>query len=165
MKADFYVNNSGRISSSKYGEKAINAVNNAITFLVYIAFGLLLLYELINKNFSCLIRILLTTGIPFIAVSVFRRFCNAKRPYEKFDYKPVLHKDSKGKSFPSRHVFSVFVIAMAHLYVSVPLGIAMLILGCVLATVRVIGGVHFFRDVAVGAALGILFGLIGFFWI
>lgn len=165
MKADFYVNNSSRIASSKYGEKAINAVNNAITFLVYIAFVLLLLYELINKNFSCLIRILLTAGIPFAAVSVFRRFCNAKRPYEKFDYKPALHKDSNGKSFPSRHVFSVFVITMAYFYVSVPLGIIMLILGCVLAIVRVVGGVHFFRDVAVGAALGVLFGTIGFFWI
>ena len=34
--------------------------------------------------------------------------------------------------------------------------------GIILAIVRVLGGVHFPRDVVVGAMIGILFGMIGF---
>lgn len=49
--------------------------------------------------------------VGFIAVSVFRYIVNRPRPYEKFDMPPVIPKDTHGRSFPSRHVFSAFIIA------------------------------------------------------
>ena len=56
------------------------------------------------------------SGSVFVGLSVVRKIINAPRPYEKFDMPPVLEKDTKGKSFPSRHVFSVFIIAMTIFY-------------------------------------------------
>ena len=55
------------------------------------------------------------------------------------------------------------MIAMAIGYVWMPGGILFLILGVLLAVIRVIGGVHFPRDVAAGASIGILVGILGFY--
>lgn len=65
---------------------------------------------------------------------------------------------------PSRHVFSITIIAMCWLYIYQPIGIVLLILTIILAAVRVIAGVHFIRDVIAGIAVGILCGFIGL-WI
>ncbi len=62
---------------------------------------------------------------------------------------------------PSRHVFSITIIAMCWLYVSVPVGVIMLILVVIMAASRVLAGVHFVRDVAAGFAIGILCGIAG----
>ena len=66
---------------------------------------------------------------------------------------------------PSRHVFSAFVIGMAFLHMNIVLGIIILIIGCLMAVIRVIVGVHFPRDVIAGAVIGILSGIIGFYLI
>ena len=94
----------------------------------------------------------------FLLVSVFRNLYNAKRPYELLEIQPLIHKDKKGKSFPSRHVFSVFVIAMTFLWLCPPAGVVFLVVGVLLALCRVIGGVHFPRDVIAGALAGIAAG-------
>ena len=60
-------------------------------------------------------------------------------------------------------MFSVFVIAFAFYYTFVPAGIVLSVLGVLLAVVRVVGGVHFPRDVLCGAAIGMLCGAVGFF--
>ena len=72
-------------------------------------------------------------------------------------------KETKGKSFPSRHVFSIAMIAMTFLRVSLPLAVLFFVLTALLAALRVLGGVHYVRDVAAGAAMGVLCGLLGFF--
>lgn len=59
----------------------------------------------------------------------------------------LLRKIKKGESMPSRHVFSITIIAMCWLYIYQPIGIVLLILTIILAAVRVIAGVHFIRDV------------------
>ena len=75
----------------------------------------------------------------------------------------LLVKETKGKSFPSRHVFSIAMIAMTFLRVSLPLAVLFFVLTALLAALRVLGGVHYVRDVAAGAAMGVLCGLLGFF--
>ncbi len=75
----------------------------------------------------------------------------------------ILFFTKDGESFPSRHVFSVFVIAMAFYYTCVPVGVVLTVFGVLMAAVRVAGGVHFPRDVAAGAAVGIVSGVLGFF--
>ena len=84
-------------------------------------------------------------------------------PYDKLHFQPILNKHKHGESFPSRHVFSVFVIAMAFYYTCVPVGVVLTVFGVLMAAVRVAGGVHFPRDVAAGAAVGIVSGVLGFF--
>ena len=109
-------------------------------------------------------KLILTPFTSFILVSVIRKCIDAKRPYEKYNIKPLFVKDTKGESMPSRHVFSITIIAMCWLYVSVPVGIIMLMLVAIMAASRVLAGVHFVRDVVAGFAVGIICGIAGL-WI
>ena len=99
-------------------------------------------------------------AICFLTVTIFRKVINKQRPYEKLPIQSLIKKDKKGQSFPSRHVFSIFLIATLWFCFWKPVGIFLFIAGIFLAIVRVIGGVHFISDVCAGAALGILAGWI-----
>ncbi len=115
---------------------------------------------------AALLYALLVPGISFVLVTVIRRAIDAPRPYTVFNTPPVIPKDTRGNSFPSRHAFSIFIIGMTFC-ACCPLvwaGPVVLTLGCVLAVLRVVGGVHFPRDVVAGAALGIALGWLGF-WV
>lgn len=103
-------------------------------------------------------------AIPFVAVSLMRLVINSERPYEVFDLAelvPLREKRRKGASFPSRHVFSAFLIGTLWLPYSIPFGIAAIIIGVYLAVERVLLGIHFVKDTAVGAVIGAISGLIG----
>ena len=110
------------------------------------------------------LNLLLVTAIPFLVVSLMRVLIDSPRPYEFFDI-PELEEMRKcrkrGKSFPSRHVFSAFLIGTLWLYFNTLYGIVAIILGLFIAIERVILGIHFPRDVIVGAAIGTLSGVIG----
>ena len=108
---------------------------------------------------------LLIPGVSFIILSVIRDRINSPRPYEVFDIPPVIDKKTTGHSFPSRHIFSIFVIATTFFYFFPAFGILLAIVGALLAANRVIGGVHFLRDVIAGALSGIAAGVIGYYLI
>ena len=55
----------------------------------------------------------------FVILSFLRKKINAPRPYEEWDIKPLLDRDSPGQSMPSRHVFSATIISMACLHASI----------------------------------------------
>ena len=128
-------------------------------FVLYPAFLLLLFLE----GSTFFLRALFVPAVSFAAVTLFRRIFNAPRPYEKFGLPPAIEKDTAGKPFPSRHVFSVFIIAATIFYVHPSAGILLGLLGVVLAVLRVIGGVHEPRDVIAGALAGILCGVLGYY--
>jgi len=98
----------------------------------------------------------------FVILSLLRKKINAPRPYEKWDIKPLLDRDSPGQSMPSRHVFSATIISMACLHASLSLGIILLVLSALLGLVRVLGGVHYPKDVVVGYIYGLVWGVIFF---
>ncbi|MGN0519868.1 MAG: phosphatase PAP2 family protein [Candidatus Fimenecus sp.] len=133
-----------------------------LTGLVYLSYPVLLCVLLVSKDIR-LWRCFFVPFISFLAVSGLRKLINAERPYEKWHFQPIIRKEKHGESFPSRHVFSVFVIAFAFYYTFVPVGVVLTVFGVILAAVRVTGGVHFPRDVLAGAAIGILAGVLGFF--
>ena len=93
-----------------------------------------------------------TVGVPaaaFISLSVFRRVFSSRRPYEKFDYEPVLGSTKKGRSMPSRHTFSAGVIT-AVISSDYPMLAPFLWVGTVvIALSRLFAGVHHIRDIAV----------------
>ena len=62
---------------------------------------------------------------------------------------------------PSRHIFSITIIAMCWLYICQPVGIILLVMTLVLAVLRVVMGVHFIKDVIAGIIYGIICGFIG----
>ncbi len=140
--------------------------DKAITYATVLLYACLLLYGVYTGvptlDFTCLYRSLLVTGVAFVLVSIFRKKYKAQRPYELYNYRPALKKDTKGKSFPSRHVFSIFMVAMTYLWVSLPIAILLFVMGLALAAIRVIGGVHFIRDVVAGMAIAIIVGLVSY---
>lgn len=110
-----------------------------------------------------LAKIIAMTALPFIAVSVSRVLIKAPRPEELISFEDCGLKapGKKGKSFPSRHVFSAMLIGTLLLGDIVWLGAIVLLLGVVLAVSRVLRGIHFIRDVIAGALIGVAAGAIG----
>lgn len=100
----------------------------------------------------------------FALVSLLRRALNAPRPYEALDIDPLIRKDTRGRSFPSKHVFSSFCIASCWVSWYAPAGCALLAAACCIAAIRIVGGVHWPRDVAAGAVLGVACGVVVWFW-
>ena len=98
----------------------------------------------------------------FVILSFLRKKINAPRPYEEWTIKPLLDRDSPGQSMPSRHVFSATIISMACLHASLTMGMICLTLSAFLGLVRVLGGVHFPKDVVVGYICGLVWGVIFF---
>lgn len=134
--------------------------NRLLTACGFFLYPLLLLFLLLKREIPMLICFIVIPAFCFLAVTVFRKVVNKKRPYEKLPIQSLIKKDKKGQSFPSRHVFSIFLIATLWFCFCKPVGIFLFIAGIFLAIVRVIGGVHFISDVCTGAALGILAGWI-----
>lgn len=135
--------------------KMVMVLNKSITTFVYAFYPLLILYLVIQKD-ERLLPLLLIPAVSFVLVTVLRKRLDAKRPYQIYDYEPILIKKKDGQSFPSRHVFSIFMIAMSVFVLNTMGGIIFLVLGSVLALSRVLGGVHFPRDVIAGALMGII---------
>ncbi len=141
--------------------KKMEYLNKVLTAITYVAYIVLVISQLFLDRQNCW-KVLLIPAIGFFGVTVFRKIFNSKRPYQLLDIEPLLSKRKEGQSFPSRHAFSIFMIAMTLGYVFWPLGIVFALLGVILAWVRVVGGVHFPKDVIAGALVAIGWGMIGF---
>ena len=141
--------------------KGLKAANRVLTLSCYLLYPALLLWALVTKD-PRLLRLVLVPAVSFVSLSVVRRGLNRHRPYEALDIVPLIPRDKKGESFPSRHVFSVSVIAMTWLWVCPPVGAALWVLAAVLAWARVTAGIHFPKDVLAGAAVGLTAGLLGY---
>ena len=98
----------------------------------------------------------------FVILSFLRKKINALRPYEVWEIVPLLDRDSPGQSMPSRHVFSATIISMACLHASLTMGMICLTLSAFLGLVRVLGGVHFPKDVVAGYICALVWGVIFF---
>lgn len=98
----------------------------------------------------------------FVILSFLRKKINSPRPYEVWEIVPLLDRDSPGQSMPSRHVFSATIISMACLHAGLSVGFILLILSVFLGLVRVLGGVHYPRDVVVGYICALVWGVLFF---
>lgn len=164
MTRESYQKLTGYLRDKPKRIQMITGINSLLTGMVFFLYPCFICMLFLQKD-DFVIRAVFVPGISFILVSLFRKIVNVPRPYERFGIPPILKKDSSGKSFPSRHVFSIFVIAVT-IFVSYPaVGIVLAVAGIALAVIRVIGGVHEPRDVAAGAVVGILAGVIGYYLI
>ncbi|MCD7709186.1 MAG: phosphatase PAP2 family protein [Clostridiales bacterium] len=139
------------------GERArlISVLNKVLTAVVFVAYPVLLVWLIVTRGG----RLYLSIVVPldgFIIVSVFRYFLNRPRPYEKFGMPPAIKKNTRGKSFPSRHVFSAAVIAVTFIVQESPIlvgiGVVLLIIALALGMLRIICGIHFISDVVAALA-------------
>lgn len=142
--------------------RALNIVNHGIVVVFYAAYALLLGWACVSDPWK-LAPLVGVTAVAFAAVSFFRRRFNAPRPYECCAIAPLIARDGAGKSFPSRHAFSAFAIAASWFAASAPIAVVLLVAAVVLAVCRVLGGVHFPRDVVVGALIGSATGALAAF--
>lgn len=139
--------------------QAILFLSTWLTRLVYVSYGILVVYAIIHKQYACIY----VPAIGFIVETAIRAKLNQPRPYEVMDFPALKPKATKGKSFPSRHCFSVAIISMAMAYVNIHLGILFFLFTILLMILRVCIGVHWIKDVVAGALLGILIGTFGFY--
>lgn len=142
--------------------RALNIVNRGIVIVFYVVYALLLGWACVSDPWK-LAPLVGVTAVGFAAVSFFRRRFNAPRPYECCAIAPLIARDGAGKSFPSRHAFSAFAIAASWFAASAPVAVVLLVAAVVLAICRVLGGVHFPRDVVVGALIGSATGALAAF--
>ena len=161
MKKETYIKMVEYINARRNLKWLIEKGNKILTLSVYVFYPCFLAY-IFTKGYEQALRALLVPGISFAAVSVFRNIVNCPRPYEVFDYPSVVYKDTKGKSFPSRHIFSCFVIGFTALQYVPAAGISITVIGIFLAAARVAGGIHFTKDVLGGVVFALVSVLIGF---
>lgn len=133
--------------------------NRIFTGTVYLAYPLFL-GVLLWKHDDRVWKTALIPAAAFVLLSLIRKKINRPRPYETWQLNPLISKDTKGQSMPSRHIFSCTVISMAFLSVSLPLGGLFLIWSILLALVRVLGGVHYPSDVLAGFLAGMAAGVL-----
>ena len=135
---------------------------NFLPLIMFVSYGILIVFMFFS-DIKIFARITLSPLTVFAIVTFFRKIFNRPRPYEKFATTSVFGKNKKGESMPSRHTACAFIIAMAFMYVSIPLGIAYLIISVLIMISRVLAGVHFISDVIAGMAISLLYGYFSFF--
>ena len=151
------------IENKPFFLKLLRTFNRFMTVVMPIVYLTLLVITYLQQGLGK--QVLIYVFIPasgFVILSLLRKKINAPRPYEEWDIKPLLDRDSPGQSMPSRHVFSATIISMVCLHASLSVGVILLVLSALLGLVRVLGGVHFPKDVVVGYICGLVWGVLFF---
>jgi len=140
---------------------AINVLDRALVAIIAAVYIFAIGFMAFTGDMR-VIRVIAVPALTFALVSVARLKIDAARPYELYDIDPIIVKDVSGRSFPSRHVASAVAIACAIAYIHLDWGVIAFAASAIVAFTRIVGGVHFPRDVAAGAVISIVLGLIGF---
>ena len=160
---EWYNHIAGKIENKPIFLRLLRTFNRFMTVVMPIVYLTLLTTIYFREGFGK--QVLMYVFIPasgFVMLSLLRKKVNAPRPYEEWTIKPLLDRDSPGQSMPSRHVFSATIISMACLHASLSVGVILLVLSALLGLVRVLGGVHFPKDVVVGYICALVWGVIFF---
>ena len=160
---EWYDHVASNIKNKPFLLRSLRAFNLFMTVVMPIVYLTLLATTYLQEGLGR--QVLIYVFIPasgFVILSFLRKKINASRPYEEWTIKPLLDRDSPGQSMPSRHVFSATIISMACLHASLSIGGILLVLSALLGLVRVLGGVHYPKDVVVGYICGLVWGVIFF---
>ena len=160
---EWYDHIAGKIENKSFLLSLLKSFNRFMTVVMPIVYLTLLVITYLQQGLGK--QVLMYVFVPasgFVILSFLRKKINAPRPYEVWEIVPLLDRDSSGKSMPSRHVFSATIISMACLHASLTMGMICLTLSAFLGLVRVLGGVHFPKDVVVGYICGLAWGVIFF---
>ena len=160
---EWYDHVAGKIENRPIFLRLLRTFNRFMTVVMPIVYLTLLVITYLQQGLGK--QVLMYVFVPasgFVILSFLRKKINAPRPYEEWDIKPLLDRDSPGQSMPSRHVFSATIISMACLHASLSVGVILLVLSALLGLVRVSGGVHYLKDVVVGYICGLAWGVLFF---
>ena len=160
---EWYDHIAGNIENKPFLLSLLRTFNRFMTVVMPMIYLTLLAITYLQEGLGK--QVLIYVFIPasgFVILSFLRKKINALRPYEVWEIVPLLDRDSPGQSMPSRHVFSATIISMACLHASLTMGMICLTLSAFLGLVRVLGGVHFPKDVVVGYICGLVWGVLFF---
>lgn len=124
----------------------------------------MLVYTFLWKKELFLESFIVPAGV-FLGITILRIIIKEQRPYVRYGVAPVFAKDNKPDSMPSRHTACAFIIAMTMLRFNMWAGILYLFIAVLIAVSRVCAGVHYVRDVIIGALIAILCGIVFLFMI
>lgn len=155
--SDRYIDVLEFVYSRKWLASLLLAVSHLTVILSVLAYGYLV-YRHITVSVWALAVFIAATALPFFLVTLLRRLIDAKRPYELSGLFDIPPKDTKGRSFPSRHAYSAFSVAVTLCAVHLSYGIALAVLALLMSVARVILGLHFTRDVLAGGSMGVISG-------
>ena len=158
----FYQQLTGRVRENGAACFLLRTAGKTATGIMYLAYPILLILLGIRGDYRILLWTIFVPGAAFAVLTAVRAKINRPRPYETWDIDPLIHKDTKGNSMPSRHVFSSAVISMAWLRILPPVGAVLLLISAAAALIRVIGGVHYPSDVMIGFLAGTAAGALLF---
>ena len=139
-------------------KKLLRLCNKIVTNIYYVVYPFLLLYLFVIQSEKLLPTILIPL-LSIVAITLLRKVLARPRPYEEYPIDQILEKETQHNAMPSRHVFSASIIAMMCFSASPILACILLVLAAIEGYIRVVGGVHYPRDVIVGYLLGVFFGL------
>ena len=160
---EWYGHVAGNIKNKPFLLSLLRTFNRFMTVVMPIVYLTLLTTTYFQEGLGK--QVLIYVFVPatgFVILSFLRKKINAPRPYEEWTIKPLLDRDSPGQSMPSRHVFSATIISMACFHASLSVGVILLVLSAFLGLVRVLGGVHYPKDVVVGYICGLAWGVLFF---
>ena len=160
---EWYDHIAGKIKNNPFLLSLLKSFNRFMTVVMPIVYLILLVITYLQEGLGKQVWIyLFIPASGFVILSFLRKKINSPRPYEEWDIKPLLDRDSPGQSMPSRHVFSATIISMACLHASLSVGVILLVLSALLGLVRVLGGVHYPKDVVVGYICALSWSVIFF---
>ena len=160
---EWYDQIAGNIENKRFLLSLLRAFNRFMTVIIPIVYLAMLATTYFQEGLGKQVWIyVFVPASGFVILSLLRKKINAPRPYDEWDIKPLLDRDSPGQSMPSRHVFSATIISMACLHASLSVGVILLVLSALLGLVRVSGGVHYPKDVVVGYICGLAWGVLFF---
>ena len=160
---EWYDHIAGKIENRPIFLRLLRTFNRFMTVVMPMIYLTLLATTYLQEGLGK--QVLVYVFVPasgFVILSLLRKKINAPRPYEVWEIVPLLDRDSPGQSMPSRHVFSATIISMACLHASLSVGLILLILSAILGLVRILGGVHYPKDVVVGYMCALVWSVLFF---
>ena len=140
---------------------ALGLLDFALVVLFAAAYVILLVVLAINQD-ARLAKAIAVPATLFVVVTVLRLLIDRRRPYETGRMSPIIFKDTRGKSMPSRHMASSVIIACTFYWI-LPIAGIVAFVGCALiAFTRIIGGVHYPADIIVATIIALAFAWVGY---
>ena len=130
-------------------------------YSVAVYFAVQLILHMVMTEYFKALAVALSAAVGFVIVTLMRKLISAPRPYEILHFCEVAPRKKTGESFPSRHAYSAVVIAVLSAALSPWCLIGIVPVAVSVCLTRVLLGIHFVKDVTVGAIIGIAFGTMG----